>query len=266
MPRSRKGICDVDKIRVSLGGWSKKDLLISEDISPAEFILRFTKVLKQFFRTIFPVNELTSEALENCSLPLKRENPLSVFGGDFVGCMFFWMPSDIVTEYFNSFLSEKLDEVIRKDVRCQIYKNVEALTGDPTRNNGPLKIGLYVIDDSRVIVRFQLGTTSGQITPLFPVKKVNGEWTVLEKHTLNFRGDDTYEFMGGSINLRLKPFESGWLDAIFATTSEEELAVVVKHYLLVPDDANPLTILLRSPQPTKGIAKQIENLLREAIL
>jgi hypothetical protein len=62
----------------------------------------------------------------------------------------------------------------------------------------------------------------------------------------------------GKLNCLFETPATGvWGEAIFATTIEKRLLVLVRHYLIVPNNSNPLIILLRSPQPTKVIAQQI---------
>ncbi len=101
--------------------------------------------------------------------------------------------------------------------------------------------------------------------PLLPCKKINGEWKALSNNAFCFDETGVFELRIGQQILQFDPLSLAWRDAIFAMTMKEKLMILVKHYLLVPKKANPLTALLQTPNPVKGHAEKIVELLEGAI-
>lgn len=255
-------IDDLEDVLIILPNPEKEDEnLVYETVGIHEFLSRISSILLSFLNSCS--TGLNDDRLES-------EDLLNVFGvaidlnENFVDekVKTFFINEYILLPFFNSFLH------IKKT--AEEFANFD-LVGD-IEPSGNLGLLAFSDDFDKVIIRLWVqgythGSEKSEIRVLLlPFRKTLKQgWIFLERNALAFKDNADFIFQCKSGNFLFEKFSNAWKDAVFAISPEEVLSVIVKHYLLIPNDANPLTILLRSPQPTKGIAKQIENLLREPI-
>jgi hypothetical protein len=189
----------------------------------------------------------------------------------------FYFPEKVQLDFFSEFVSNVHDIAkgragVKAECGIEIASSEEIFCCEHT---SIASIRLTEISEEKLVITVSCdarlkkdeGHVDEHIFLHIPFRVIDQAWQALPENAFfsyqNVAAD--YEFVTKNIVKKFSESSAAWKDAIFSVGLEEKLMVLIRHYLLVSDDSNPLTILLRSPQPTRGVAKQIENLLRGAI-
>ncbi len=220
------------------------------------------------------ISEIILEFLECCSgendKNLHSDEIITIFGKTFdlpdnfsdKELRTFFINEDIIFPLFGSFLKKPKtkDDFPGTDLYEDMSPsaNVALLS---SKNFDKILVRLYIDG-----YRYDSNQMDKRIV-LLPFKKtLEKGWIFLNEKVFDFRENGDFDFQCEAGSFTFKKFSPAWKKAIFATSPEEKLFVFVKHYLLVPDEDNPLTILLRSGQPTIFIAKQARKMLEKMVL
>lgn len=174
----------------------------------------------------------------------------------------FFINEDIIFPLFESFLKKPKtkDDFPRTDLCEDMSPSANVALLSFSKNFDKILVRLYIDG-----YRYGSNQMEKRIV-LLPFKKtLEKGWEFLQEKVFGFRENGDFDFQCEAGSFTFKKFSPAWKNSIFATSPEENLFVFVKHHLLIPDEDNPLTILLRSGQPTIFIAKQIRKMLEKIV-